>query len=255
VFSIIEIMSGCGLIGRKALGVANTTAYWLSQTQPFQMAAGGVPTPMPCSVWDKIFQRIDTNNYSKVRFFANSQFNEIGWYAPSKPSLGGNGENDFYIKYNTVEAEWDYGPMGRSAWIDQSILGPPIATTTGGLVYQHETSPDADGVAMTPFILTGDYPMGTGEQFGFIDYAIPDAKYGVDGGPQTATMLYTFFPKSFPNATPNPSGPFTATSAIPFVEPRARGRTIALRIESQDLGSFWRLGLVRCRVAPDGRNP
>jgi len=254
VFSIIEIMSGCGLVGRKALGIANTTGYWMSQAQFFQMAAGGVPAPMPCPVWDRIFQRIDTNNYSKVRFFANSQFNEIGWYYPSKPSLGGNGENDSYVKYNTVEGEWDMGPMGRSAWIDQSILGPPIGTTIGGLVYQHETSPDADGVAMNPFILTGDYPMGTGEQFEFLDYAIPDAKYGLDGSPQTATMLYTFFPKNFPNDAPNPAGPFSASAAIPFIEPRVRGRTVALRIESQDLGSFWRLGLVRCRVAPDGRN-
>lgn len=259
VFSIIEIMSGCGLIGRKALGIANTTAYWLSQTQPFQMASGGAPQVMPCPIWDKIFQRIDTNNYAKVRFFANSQFNEIGWYFPSKPSLGGNGENDSYVKFNTVEGEWDYGPMGRSAWIDQSIFGPPIGTTTAGLVYQHETSPDADGVAMNPFILTGDYAMGKGEEFGFIDYAIPDAIYGLNGSPQTATMLYTFFPKNFPGDAPanvpQPQGPFMATAQTPFIEPRVRGRTFALRIESQDLSSFWRLGLVRCRVAPDGRNP
>lgn len=258
VFAIIEVLKGCGLVGRKALGVANNTEYWMSQQQFFQMPAGGIPQVLPCRVWDKVFQTIDRTNFSKVRFFANSQFNEIGWYFPILPALGGTGENSFYAKYNTVEGEWDTGPMGRSAWIDQSILGPPIGTTTAGIVYQHETSPDMDGVAMNPFIQTADFPIAQGqggEEFGFIDYMIPDAIYGQNGQPQTATLLTTLFAKGFPNDTPVQSGPFITTASVPFIEPRLRGRHLSMRLESQDLGSFWRLGLVRYRIAPDGRNP
>ena len=251
VFSIIEVMTGCGLVGRKALGVAGTTEFWMSQNQFFQMAAGGVPAAMPCTVWDKVFQRIDRTNLDKVRFFANSQFTEIGWYFPS---IGGSGENDTYVKVNN-EGIWDYGPMGRSAWIDQSILGPPIGTTSGGLIYQHETSPDADGVALVPFIRTGDYALGKGEEFGVVDYVIPDAKYGLDGAPQTAQMLYTLFFKDFPNDTPRAQGPYTVSQLTQFFEPNMRGRLMSMRIESQDLGSFWRLGLVRSRINPAGRNP
>jgi hypothetical protein len=251
VFSIIEVMAGCGLVGRKAVGVAGTTIFWMSQNQLFQMAAGGVPTAMPCTVWDKVFQHIDRTNLDKVRFFANSQFTEIGWYFPT---IGGNGENDTYVKVNN-EGIWDYGPMGRSAWIDQSILGPPIGTTFGGLIYQHETSPDADGVALAPFIQTGDYALNKGEEFGIVDYVIPDAKYGLNGAPQTAKMLYTLFFKDFPNDTPRVQGPYTVSQLAQFFEPNMRGRLMSMRIESQDLGSFWRLGLVRSRIAPAGRNP
>jgi hypothetical protein len=255
VFAIIETMTGCGLVGRKAIGVANNTEYWMSQQQFFQMAAGGVPQVLACRVWDKVFQTIDRTNFSKVRFFANSQFNEIGWYFPVLPALGGTGENSFYVKYNTVEGEWDYGPMGRSAWIDQSILGPPIGTTTTGLVYQHETSPDADGVVLNPFILTADFSIGQGEEFGFVDYMIPDAIYGQNGQPQMATLLTTLFSKGFPTDVPVQSGPFISTSGSTFIEPRLRGRSLSMRLESQDLGSFWRIGLYRYRVQPDGRNP
>jgi len=251
VFAIIEVMTGCGLVGRKALGVANTTEYWMSQNQFFQMASGGVPAPMPCSVWDRVFQRIDRANLDKVRFFANSQFNEIGWYFPT---IGGNGENDTYVKFNIVEGEWDFGPMGRSAWIDQSILGPPIGTTSGGVIYQHETSPDADGVALASFFQSGDFAIGKGQEFGYVNYVIPDAKYGLDGAPQTAQMLYTLFFKAFPNDTPNQQGPFAVSQATKFFEPDARGRLMSIQGGSQDLGSFWRLGLLRFRIAPDGRN-
>jgi hypothetical protein len=259
VFSIIEIMAGCGLVGRKAVGTAGTTIYWMSQEQFFMMAAGGVPTPMDCSVWDRVFQRIDTANFSKVRFFANSNFSEIGWYYPTLPSLGGNGENDSYVKYNRVENEWDVGPMGRSAWIDSSILGPPIGGTTGGIIYQHEVSPDADGVAMTPFIQTGDFSIEQGEEFGFVDWVLPDAKFGLDGQPQTASMLCTVNAKAYAtddisDTTFMTSGPMPFSAQSSFIEPRVRGRQANFLFQSQDLGSFWRIGLVRYRVAKDGRN-
>lgn len=252
VFSILEVMSGCGLVGRKAVGVYGTTTYWMSQNQFFQMAAGGVPVPMACPVWDRVFQRIDRNNYQHVRFFSNSQFNEIGWYFPV---TGFGGENTEYVKYNVLEGEWDFGQFGRSAWTDQSILGPPIGAFFNGIIYQHEIGYDADGVAMTPSITTGNFSIGQGEEFGFVDYMIPDAIYGPNSQPQTAALLITLFFRAFPNDAPVIEGPFNSTAQIPFIEPHQRGRLLQITFQSQDLGSFWRLGLPRLRIAPDGRNP
>jgi len=255
VFAINEVMEGCGLVGRKALGVANTTIYWMSQTQLFQMSVGGVPQAMPSTVWDKVFQRIDKTNLQNVRFFANSNFNEIGWYFPvSVAAGGGSGECTEYIKFDIINNLWDYGPVGRSAWIDQSILGSPIGTTIGGLLYQHETSPDADGVAMMPFILTGHYVIERGKQFGFMDYLIPDAQYGYNGQSQNAALLITLFFRSFPNDTPVVAGPFPVSQLSQFIEPHNRGRLMQMLVQSQDLGTWWRMGLFRARIAPDGTN-
>src|SRR5260370_29215942 len=125
---------------------------------------------MPCQVWDYFFQQVDPANLGKIQFFANSQFNEIGWYFPIK---GGNGENSNYIKFNTLEGEWDYGPLGRSCWIDQSILGAPLAGAISGIIYQHEVSPDADGIAMNPFVQLGDFTPGKVEHFMIIHVTAP----------------------------------------------------------------------------------
>jgi hypothetical protein len=253
VFSVIEVMTGCGLLCRKGAGVLGGTAYWISQKQFFQMPAYGAPQPLPCKVRDFIFQNLDLANVSKIRFFSNAEFNEIGWYFPS--ASGGTGENDSYIKLNVVEGEWDTGPLGRSAWTDQSVLGPPIGGATNGYLYQHELGYDMDGAAMNPQLQTGTFRLAEGEEFQVVDYVIPDFRYGLRGGAQTATLLITLQGTGFPSDTSNVQGPFTATASTPFFEPRLRSRDMSFLIQSQDLGSFWRAGNIRYRAAPDGRNP
>ena len=257
VFSVIKIMDGCGLIGRKAAGNLGTTTYWMGAAEFFQMSAGGAPVPLPCAVRDFVFQNLDPNNVSKIRFFSNAGFNEIGWYFPS--ASGGTGENDSYVKYNVVEGLWDTGPMGRSAWLDYSILGPPLGATTGGVIYQHEVGTDAAGAPINPVITTGTFRLAEGEDFQIVDYMVPDFVYGKKGQPQTATLLITLIGEAFPSDAANglqvTTGPFTATQAIPFIEPRLRARDFQMEIQSQDVGSFWRGGLIRYRRMADGRNP
>ena len=278
VFSIVEIMKGCGLIGRKAAGVLGTTFYWMSQNQFFQMSAGGVPTPMPCPIWDRIFQNFNRSNpvaVDHIRFYSNAAFNEIGWFVPG----GTNTENNLLVKYDVLQNLWDYSPIGRSAWIDQSILGPPIGSANGtqgeaiGFIFQHETSTTANGVPINCFIMTGDFVLGTGDQYQFVDYLIPDFRYGYAGQPQNAQANITFFMGNFPSdaqaslvsgiggtsypLVPNiVGGPFVVNSQQPFVEPRLRGRTLAMFINwASAPNTFLRGGMCRYRATPDGRNP
>lgn len=265
VFSIVEVMKGCGLIGRHAAGVLGTSFYWMGQNQFFTMAAGGVPQPIKCTIWDDVFQNINRAFFKNVVFYSNAAFNEIGWFYPSAASL--TGECDMLAKYDVMAGIWDINPIGRSAWMDQSVLGQPIGTSNGtnsvgiGFIYQHETSPDADGAALNWFIQTGDFVIGTGDEFQLIDYWVPDMRYGYKGSPQTAQAQITFFMKGFPSdGQPgnNPvvtQGPYTFTQATNFIEPRMRGRLFSMRIEGLDVGSFVRLGLMRYRSCPDGRNP
>ena len=254
VFDWNVIMEGCGLVGRKACGALGTTTYWMSQNQFFAMPVGGVPVVLPCNVRDFVFQNLDRNNLAKVRFFSNAQWNEIGWYFPSRS--GGTGENDSYVKFNVVEREWDKGPMGRSAWTDQSILGNPLGGATSGLVYQHEVGYDMDGIAMNAVIVTGAFALGKGEDFQLVDYVVPDMLWGQRGGSQNANIIFTLTGEEFPNdPSPNVQGPFTVTKLTQFFEPRLRSRDMTLRIESQDIGTFWRFGMTRYRTRPDGRNP
>ena len=254
VFGFSQIMSGCGLIGSHAMGTLGNTVYWMSQEQFFVMGAGGAPVPLPCSVWDYVFQDLDTVNAWKVRCKPNSNFGTIGWEFPSLS--GGSGENDSYVEYNTLEREWTpgaYPTTGRSAWIDQSLFGPPIAGTPTGLIFQHEVGYNGDGAAINPIFRTGYFALGEGEDYYFLDQLIPDFKYGTQSGSQNAQMFITLYVVNYPSDAPRVKGPYTASAAQKYITTRLRGRQCALEVQSFDSDSFWRLGLIRYRFAPAGR--
>lgn len=254
VFGFTKIMDGCGLIGSHAMGMLGSTVYWMSNQQFFVLPPGGSPQPLPSTVWDYVFQNLNTENAWKIRCKPNSNFNTIGWEFPSINST--NGENDSYVEYNAIEQEWTIGQYpgeGRSAWINQSIYGPPIAGTPSGLVYQHEVGYNGDGAALNPYFVTGWFVIGEGEDYWFVDQFIPDFKYGLQGATPNASIQVTINVVNYPNETPVVYGPYSVSVAETYVSTRLRGRQVSLKIESFDLNSFWRLGLIRYRYSPAGR--
>jgi hypothetical protein len=256
VYQFNELGTGCGLIGRKAATSMNGVVYWMGQSQFYRLAGSGVE-PIKCPIWDVVFQDLDTNNLDRIRVAANSRFGEITWYFPT---IGNGGENYGYVKYSVVLDQWDYGSnsaanpyVARSAWINESVLGPPIGAGLNQYLYQHETSTDADGVAMNSYFQTGYFALTEADVKSFIDQVWPDMKWGYFGGTQGANILLTFYVTDYAGQTPTAYGPFTLTQATTFITPRFRGRLVAIRIESNDIGSFWRLGNIRYRIQPDGK--
>ena len=256
VYSFNEIASGCGLIGRKATGTMGGIVYWMSQSQFFKLSGNGVE-PIDCPIWDVIFQDIDTDpeNRQKIRCAPNSRFGEIAWYYPT---LNSGGIPTKYVKYNTLLNQWDYGTLTRTAWIDQSTNGAPIGAGGDYFIYQHEstaTTPtlfnDGDN-AMTSYFQTGYFAVDDGGYKTFLDQVWPDMKWGLYDGTQNASVKITFYTADYPGDTPT-EYEFTVTQGTQFVTPRFRARLVSIKIESNDLNSFWRLGNIRYRYQPDGK--
>ena len=263
VYQFNEIGTGCGLIGRKAAASMSGVVYWMGQSQ-FYMLAGGGPQPIPCPVWDVIFQDLDTTNLDKIRIAVNSRFAEVTWYYPTK---GNDGEINAYVKYNTVLQQWDYGSLARTAWINESVLGPPIGAGTDKYISQHETSTNAasngnNNQPMLSNFQTGYFEIAEADLKMFVDQVWPDMKWGYFGGTANGTTVYqtptaevqlTFYVADYPGQTPLAYGPFNLTQATEFVSPRFRGRLVSIAISSSDVGSFWRIGNMRYRSQPDGK--
>jgi hypothetical protein len=258
VYSFNQIGKGCGWISRKCFAFVNGIGYWMGPSQFFTLSAYGVQ-PLPCSVWDVIFQNLNTeidevtgvSNLQKIRVAVNSRFSEIQWFYPS---ANGSGEVDSYIKYNLTLNLWDYGTLGRTAWIDQSILGPPIGADPASLyLYQHETSNDADGVAMTPSFQSGYFAIAEGDVKAFVDWVWPDFKFGQFDQAMAATLTFNFLVADYPGDTPQVYGPYNVTQATEYFYTRFRARLMAVNISSSDLGSWWRIGAIRYRFSTDGK--
>lgn len=250
VYSFNEIGTGCGLIARKAAASIAGNVYWMGPSQFYQLAGEGV-VPVSCPVWDVIFQDLDQTNLNKIRVGVNSRFGEITWYYPT---MSNGGEINAYVKYNVFLQQWDYGNLARSAWVDQSVLGPPIGADPNTLyIYQHETSTDADGAPLNATFQTGYFAMSEADVKMFVDQVWPDMKWGYYEGAQNAVVNLTFLTTDYAGQTPQQYGPYPLTQNTTFISPRFRGRLVSIKLDSNDVGSFWRIGNIRYRVKEDGK--
>ncbi len=257
VYGFNELAAGCGLIAPKAAGVLGGDVYWMSQSQFFTIVNGS-PQILPCSVWDVVFQNLDTANYASIRCAPNSRFSEIAWYYPT---VGSNGVNTNYVKYNQVLNCWDFGVLGRSAWVDQSVLGAPIGTdAVTNMVYQHETSTSYPGTTSVPQFTTGWFALAEGDLKAFVDEVWPDMRWNYYGKSGSAQVNVTFTTADFPFQTTSTTppavtaGPYTFTNTSTYITPRLRGRLMSINVASSGMNTaFWRLGNIRYRVMLDGK--
>ncbi len=252
IFGFNKIGAGAGAISSHAVQQLRGGVYWMGPSNFYSLSGNGVQV-IDCKVWDAVFQNLNTAFASNVRAMPNTPFNEVGWLYPSAASI--NGECDSYVKFNITEpgAPWDIGSLPRSAWIDQTVLGNPLAAAPSGLVYTQESTNDADGQPLAASFTTGYFYIAEGEEFAFVDQIIPDFIYGTFAGSPGASIQISVNVTNYPGDTPTTFGPYTVTNTTEFISVRFRGRQMSFTIASSDVGSFWRLGKVRYRWAPSGR--
>ena len=252
IFGFNKIGAGMGLVSSHAAQQLRGSVYWMGRTNFYSYTSNGANV-IPCPVWDAVFQNLNTNFLQNIRSMPNTPFNEVGWLYPSAASA--NGECDSYVKMNITDsgAPWDYGPLSRSAWIDQTVLGMPIGATSGGIIYQHETTPDADGQPLLASFTTGEFYLAEGEDFAFVDQIIPDFKWTTFTGGTSAQIMMSFNVTNYPSDTPVVYGPFTVTQATEYISVRFRGRLMSVTVSSSDMGSFWRIGSIKYRYSGAGR--
>jgi hypothetical protein len=250
IFNHTQVGRGCGWIGSHACGILSGNPFWMSSNNLFTLGANGV-TPLPCTVWDQVFQNLSIANQSKSRVAVNSAFNEIAWFYPSANSTG---ENDSYVKAHIEgnEYEWDFGTLSRTAWTDVSILGMPIGVDNFGQILQHETGTSITGAGL-PSFQTGYWTIGEGQEIPFVDMVIPDFIFGLRSGSPNASINITFFGVDYPGGPQTTYGPYLVTSTTQFINTRIRNKLLSALLQSNASSEFWRIGRIRFRFGQSGR--
>lgn len=154
-----------------------------------------------------------------------------------------------YVIFNYEENHWSIGKLARTAWLDRSpTFNTPVAAGTDSYVYLHETGFDDDGSAMVSFAETHDMELPpAGKQLMHVSRLIPD--FLRLNGSVDITLKTKKYPQQSSYVT---KGPYTITPTTEHVNPKARGRQVALRVSSDALGDDWRMGTMRADVQPDG---
>ena len=257
-FGVQEVSSSISIMGPNAAVAVGDSVYWMGRGE-FYVYDGAV-TQLPCDVREYVFN--DLNALQGLKVFAghSGAFSEVWWFYPS---LSGT-ENDRYVIYNYEQRVWYYGAMPRTAWSDSGVRGYPTAISTDGYVYYHESGLN-DGsqnppAALPAYIESSAVDLGDGDQFMFATRVIPDITFrNSTASPPTATL--TLKARNFPGGAyfGTDSDPIIKTSSLPVEQftnqlfTRIRGRSISLRLESNQVGTAWRLGDPRIDLRTDGR--
>jgi hypothetical protein len=251
IWAQAKIGSNCGCVGRHAVGQLNGVVYWVGKSN-FYALYGGSVVPIPCNVWDSVFQNLNTSFLSHCWVETITGFNEVMFFYPS--ASASDGECDSYAKMQVIDGTWDQGLLSRTAGIGQSLLGNPIMGASTGVIYQHEIGYNADNAPLIPSFTTGYFYLTEGEDFCVVDQFIPDFHFQTYSGSTTpAQIQVTFNVINYPNDAAVTYGPYTMTTATEKLDVRFRGRQFSITMTSTDVNSFWRIGKCRFRYAIAGR--
>lgn len=260
-FGFQQLAANCGCLGPHAAVDVNGVAFWMGVDAFFMF--DGTVKKMPCTVQDYVFKDINLVQRNKFHAALNNDFNEVTWFYASYTS----DYIDRCVVYNYLENVWSIGTLSRTAWEDVGVYVKPAAaeylptstedtistiyglTQGRSLVYNQEDGINqADGSAIAANIESGYFDIGDGDTMLLMSRFIPDFK------DQQGNVTVNLFLRPYPQASASPSSldPYTVTPTTQKVDTRARGRQIALKINSNEVDTWWRYGTLRVDIKPDG---
>jgi hypothetical protein len=263
------LMDNISVISPNSMITINNITYWMG-VDKFYMYSGRVDS-LPCSLRQYVFNDINISQAQQVFCGGNEGYNEIWWFYCSTDST----TIDKYVIYNYLDKVWYYGSMSRTAWLDSGLREYPMAANydntaqTGRLLYHEANVDDVAGATPVPieaFIQSSDFDIGDGHNFGFVWRILPDVNFnGSNVNNPYVTMTIkprqnSGSPYGVANSPEVQSADNYAVSRSYNIQlfdgqvyTRLRGRQMALRIESTELGVAWQLGSPRLDIRTDGR--
>lgn len=287
VYGVSLLSNNVTSYSRMSAIAVDNSVFFMGNEQ-FYMYDGSVRS-LPKNLSNYVFENINRSQKGKVFAAVNSAFTEVMWFYPGCDSF----ECNRYVSFNYTTGVWGMGLMDmdcldetaggslsycRTAWDDSGVFGNPVASfiteydptsTPVSLksgIMKHEFGTSAQGQAITHSIESGEVDLDDGYHYAFYDKIIPDVQLiNVDDGVfgslsveigsrnlpgktkrDQASVTVDFSPQT--DTTLNYAPDFNATTV------RGRGRSVSLKVSSDGIGFGWRLGDIRIRLRPDGKD-
>jgi hypothetical protein len=282
------------IVSDRAWAVAAGVTYWMGD-EKFYVFDGRVQT-LNCDIRKFIFDDFNANQNLQVFASTVEQFSEVWWFYCSITGPDGTGTPanpntvvDRYAVFNYAERIWYYGSLGRTAWLDASVLSNlPIAADYNRRLLNHETGCDdastPEAAPIEAYITSSQFDIDDGHNFGFVRRMLPDVTFtgstatvenqsitmallplqnsgsgytrGVENVGPAANMSVALtneatVQRDADNGIERFSGTVTPYDGNLYI--RVRGRQMSLRVASTGLGVQWQLGTPRMDVRPSGR--
>lgn len=236
IYSVQQVASGCGIIGRNAVVITDAEAIWMG-IDNFWVWDGGSLQVLDCPIGGEIFKDINFNQNTKTFGFSNSAYSEATWFYPGS----GSSECDSYVTVNHDKWIWTRGMMDRTCATDRGVFPAPFMIKSTGQLYEHEIPGGSLGGG-TPYLESGPLEVGQGENLITVNKLWPDDVLMNDStlpdSPATISMYLKA--QNYPATSIRTVGPLN--NAQPRGA-RITGRQIALRLEGTT--GTWNIGTYR----------
>ena len=258
------------IAGPNAAATASGVVYWMGVDKFYKY--DGRVTTLRCDLLRYVYNDINQLQYDQIFASTSEGFNEVWFFYCSETS----NTVDKYVMYNYVEDVWAYGTLARTAWLDTGLRNYPLAATYSYNIVNHEYGVDnnetATTLAIEATITSAQFDIGDGHNMAFAWRMLPDLTFSgsTDGTTPALTMQLLPLqnsgsgynnPKSVGGTSSDAEQAVTATQTYPIdldtyngqIYIRVRGRQMAMRITSNQIGTQWQLGSPRLDLRQDGR--
>ena len=252
------------ILSQNSAVLAAGTTYWMGIDKFYKY--NGTVSTLRCDLREYIFANINTQQSQQVFSGTNEGYNEVWWFYCSGTSTTINN----YVVYNYQDDIWYYGQMGRTAWIDSTVLTYPVAATYDNTLVFHEYGLNDNTTGtnnpIDAYIQSSEFDVQFGNSFAFINRILPDVTFrkSTAANPQVTMTLTPMQNSGSGYNSPQTTGgtniaTVTRTATAPIeqftgqVFLRVRGRQMIFQIEGNQLDLQWQIGTPRIELKLDGR--
>ena len=290
VYGVKIVGSNTTIASRNAAVAVDSNVYFMGDGQ-FYMYNGTVKT-LSKNISSFVFNNINRDQIEKVFCGTNSQFSEVIWFYPDGDSFEPNryvaydyslgtwstGAMDMLSISSSDNTDTDARTYNRTAWQDTGVFDHPLASYIYQVdhstepeillssIFNHEIGTSADSRPINYSIKSGEVDIDDGDRYAFYDKIIPDiTAFNVteaNAGEVTMSIQGRNIPgrdEVDPTSitvdfNPDPVTGLAYSPDFNETSVRGRARSISIEIASDTTGFGWRLGDIRVRFRPDGRD-
>lgn len=242
--------TGCGLLAINAAIDRDSEIFWISPGYQFYRYAGGKPTPLECPLRTWMTKRASALHAGKTFGWADPLYEAISWTFVT----GTTGEATEYVRLDLPEqrrdpsAGWSHGTGDRLVWSPGLVFPAkkPLAISSAGVMYEHETGYSADGEPIKRMVQysPAETPPVNGEAGAHL-LQITRVVVDVENSEDLELVLRArLWPKGKVRTKVKTVSPTTQRTDV-----RISGRQISMELRGSTT-TYWRIGATRADVGP-----
>ncbi len=243
IYGIQDAGSNCRTLTMKTVVSTGNFITWMGDNSIY--IYDGRVQKVNSDVHDFVFENINYLYRQASCGGHNQLFSEIWWFFPSKNTQ----TPDKYITWNYIDNVWATGSLDRSCWLDQGVMDLPMACSSNGTIYEHESGTlnnSADIGSSYPYAKTGPIEIAEGDRLVQANQIIPDSDSSTIPG-----ITLSFKGKTTPLGSETDFGSFTF-DADGYQDCRFTARQISMTVTGDRTQSF-QVGDIRLDVQARGK--